>query len=180
MFFRDWSGIFKIIVVGALAYIGLVLILRISGKRTLSKMNAFDMVVTIALGSTLATVLLSRDVPLAEGIAAFLLLIGMQYAIAWISVRSSAFESVIKSEPRLLVHRGKLLRRAMKQERVAEEEIYAAIRAQGLALVSEAAAVVLETDGTFTVVKNSDKENFTAIETLKFVEKDSTRDTDIT
>jgi uncharacterized membrane protein YcaP (DUF421 family) len=41
--------------------------LRVSGKRTLAKMNAFDLVVTVALGSTLATILLSADVSLAEG-----------------------------------------------------------------------------------------------------------------
>jgi uncharacterized membrane protein YcaP (DUF421 family) len=50
----------------------------VSGKRTLSKLDAFDLIVTVALGSTLATVLLSRDVALAEGIVAFALLVGLQ------------------------------------------------------------------------------------------------------
>ena len=49
----------------------LVIFLRLSGKRTLSKMNAFDLVVTVALGSTLATVLLTKDVALADGALAF-------------------------------------------------------------------------------------------------------------
>ena len=67
MFFDGWAGLLRVLVVGALAYAALVLLLRVSGKRTLSKMNAFDLVVTVALGSTLATVLPSRDVALAEG-----------------------------------------------------------------------------------------------------------------
>lgn len=67
MFFDGWTGLLRVLVVGTLAYAALVLLLRVSGKRTLSKMNAFDLVVTVALGSTLATVLLSRDVALAEG-----------------------------------------------------------------------------------------------------------------
>lgn len=53
MFFDGWSDLLRILVVGSLAYAGLVGFLRVSGKRTLAKMNAFDLVVTVALGSTL-------------------------------------------------------------------------------------------------------------------------------
>jgi hypothetical protein len=67
MLFDDWSGLLRVLIVGTSAYVGLVTLLRFTGKRTLSKMNAFDMIVTVALGSTLATVLLSSDVALAEG-----------------------------------------------------------------------------------------------------------------
>ncbi|MDP9439064.1 MAG: DUF421 domain-containing protein, partial [Actinomycetota bacterium] len=59
MVFDSWVGLFRVAAVGTAAYFALVLLLRISGKRTLSKINAFDLVVTVALGSTLATVLLS-------------------------------------------------------------------------------------------------------------------------
>ncbi len=77
MLFDSWLSLGRTAVVGVLAYLALVLLLRVSGKRTLSKMNAFDLVVTVALGSTLATVLLSTDVALATGILAFTLLIGL-------------------------------------------------------------------------------------------------------
>jgi hypothetical protein len=76
IFFSGWDGLLRTLVVGVLAYVVLVGFLRLSGKRTLSKMNAFDLVVTVALGSTLATILLSKDVALAEGALAFALLIG--------------------------------------------------------------------------------------------------------
>jgi len=78
MFFSGLDGVWRTLVVGTCAYAALVLILRISGKRTLSKMNAFDLVVTVALGSTLATILLSSDVAPAEGVTAFVLLAGLQ------------------------------------------------------------------------------------------------------
>lgn len=67
MFFDSWDGLLWVVVVGVLAYAVLILLLRVSGKCTLSKMHAFDLVVTVALGSTLATVLLSESVALAEG-----------------------------------------------------------------------------------------------------------------
>ena len=49
MFFSSWQGLLRVLVVGALAYLLLVVLLRVSGKRTLAKMNAFDLVVTVAL-----------------------------------------------------------------------------------------------------------------------------------
>lgn len=52
MFFDGWQGLARVLLVGALAYLTLVLLLRIAGKRTLSKMNAFDLVANVALGST--------------------------------------------------------------------------------------------------------------------------------
>ncbi len=75
-------GLLRILIVGPLAYILLIVILRTSGKRTLSKLNAFDFVVTVALGSTLATVLLSKDVPLIEGVLAFAVLAILQFETA--------------------------------------------------------------------------------------------------
>ena len=89
MFFDSWEGVLRVLVVGSLAYLGLVAWLRITGKRTVSKWNAFDLIVTIALGSTLATVLLTDSVALVEGLAGMGLLIMLQYAISWLSVRSA-------------------------------------------------------------------------------------------
>jgi purine-cytosine permease-like protein len=62
VFFDSWSAIGKTAVIGVLAYAALVATLRISGKRTLSKMSAFDLVVTVALGSTLSTIMLDSNV----------------------------------------------------------------------------------------------------------------------
>lgn len=155
MFFGGWGGLWRTVVVGTLAYVALILLLRVSGKRSLSKMNAFDLVVTVALGSTLATVLLSKSVALAEGVTAFALLILLQYVITWLSVRSDRVRRAVKAEPRLLFHSGRFLRRAMKWERVTEDELRAAIRGQGIADLAQVEAVVLETDGSFNVLRKS-------------------------
>lgn len=158
MFFNGWEGILRTVIVGTLAYVCLVLLLRISGKRTLSKMNAFDFVVTVAFGSTLASILLSKDVPLAQGVTAMALLILLQYIVAWTSVRSKWFSELVKSQPVLLLYKGQFLKAALKRERVAQEEVLAAIRSQGISEVGAALAVVLETDGTFTVVQRHSSE----------------------
>lgn len=155
IFFDSWLGMLRVVVVGLAAYGILILMLRLSGKRTLGKMNAFDLVVTVALGSTLATVLLNADVPLLEGILALALLVYLQFAITWLSVRSEWFENLIKSEPTLLVHESRYLDSTLRQQRVTREEIAAALRASGLTDISEVRSVVLETDGSMTVIPRS-------------------------
>ena len=125
-----------------------------SGKRTLTKFNAFDFVVTVALDSTLATVLLSKSTSLAEGIVALALLVFLQFAITWLSVRSPWFDALVKSEPTLLVHRGQFLDGALDQQRVTRAEVLAALRSHDVIDAKDAAAVVLETDGSISVVRN--------------------------
>lgn len=133
------------------AYVGLLLLLRISGKRTLTKLNAFDLVVTVALGSPLATVLLSESVALADGLAAF----ALQFSITWLSVRSRAVGRLVKAGPTLLVYQGAFLRAAMRSERVTGHELLAALRQHGLASVDKAAAVVLENNGELSVLQQT-------------------------
>jgi len=155
----DWESIVHTLLVGSLSYFGLIVWLRISGKRTLSKWNSFDFVVTIALGSVLASALLSKDTSLLHEMVAVGLLVGLQFIITYASVHTSAIQSLIKSEPTLLLYKGKMLESALKKERVAKGEILAAIRLNGNACIEEVDAVVLETDGSFSVIEtlNADR-----------------------
>lgn len=152
MLFQNWSGIVRTLLVGVMAYGALVLFLRLSGKRTLAKLNAFDLVVTVALGSTLATILLSESVALAEGLTALALLIFLQYAVAFTSVRWKGFGRLVRSEPTLLVHKGEPLEGALKRERVTVEEVESAVRSSGGQALGEAESVVLESDGSLSVI----------------------------
>ena len=153
MFFSGWSTLVRTLVIGVLAYINLIVLLRISGRRTLSKMNAFDLIVTVALGSTFATILLNRNVSLAEGTLALALLIGLQYLVTWTSVRAGWVRKLVTGEPALLLYQGQMLDGAMQAARVTEDEVRSAVRSSGIAALDEVEAVVLETDGNFSVVK---------------------------
>ncbi|WP_211221949.1 DUF421 domain-containing protein [Lacticigenium naphthae] len=133
MFISDSLSITRIAVVSILAFILVVIVLRISGKRTLSKMNSFDFIVTVALGSVLASILTSTDLPLIDGILAFSLLVFMQYITSWLSVRSNFISDLVKSQPRLLYYQGKFDNKAMKKERITQSEILQAVRNQGKA-----------------------------------------------
>ncbi|MEP1894711.1 MAG: YetF domain-containing protein [Alloalcanivorax venustensis] len=152
IFFNGWSVLGRTLLIGMLAYVSLVFMLRVSGKRTLAKMNAFDLVVTVAIGSTLATIVLSRSVALAEGLLALALLIGMQFAISWSSTRIPWLRRVVTGEPRLLLRDGTMLDDALRDARVTREEVRAAVRSAGIGALGDVAAVVLETDGSFSVI----------------------------
>ena len=108
MFFDSGSALIRTLVIGSLAYVALVILLRISGKRVLSKWNAFDFVVTVAFGSILATALLSKDTTLAQGVLAIGLLVGLQWGITFLSVRLINVERLVKAQPRLLLFQGQI------------------------------------------------------------------------
>lgn len=164
MLFNSWIDLLRVVVVGTMVYVALIVALRLTGKRTLSKWNAFDFIATISLGSILASALLSKTVALAEGVFAVLVIVGLQFLITWLSVRFSSVRGLVKSKPMLLLDRGKMLQSALRCERVTESEVRAAVRAAGIAALEEVRAVILETDGSFSVIKNSQAMSSSALE----------------
>lgn len=151
-FFNNWHELGRGATLAILAYTGFIVFLRISGPRTLAKMNVFDFVFVVALGSILSHVIMDPRTSLLKGLAAVATLILLQFIISCITRVSSPLEKFINGEPILLFFKGKFLESPMRRERVTEEEIRAAIRAKGLGPVEAVHAVVLETDGTFSVV----------------------------
>lgn len=152
--FNSWSALSHTLVAGSLGYIVIIFLLRISGKRTLSKWNSFDFVVTIAFGSILASMLLSEKTSLTQASLGFGILVLYQFVITWIAARSPWVQNLIKARPTLLFENGQFKQKALKQERVAEGEILAAIRSSGFGNMQQVAAVVLETDGSFSVIED--------------------------
>ncbi|WP_338245332.1 DUF421 domain-containing protein [Aurantiacibacter hainanensis] len=166
MWFDTWSDLWRVLIITIAIYAVLILILRGVGKRSLAKLNIFDLVVTVALGSTLATIMLSKDVSFAEGTLAFVVLCGLQWIVAWMSLRAKWFKRLIRSEPRLLFSDGKFLDRAMREERILRQEVHSEIRKRGFGDVEDIASVILETDGTFSVIARNQAGNRSAMESV--------------
>lgn len=151
MLFQNWEGVYRTIVIGTLAYITLVLFLRISGKRTLAKLNAFDLVVTVAIGSTLSAIMLQESVALAEGATALAVLIFLQFLVTYGSVRSSGFAKLVRSEPSLLARDGAFCENALKRERITKSEALGAVRSSGGQDVADVDFLILESNGSISV-----------------------------
>jgi uncharacterized membrane protein YcaP (DUF421 family) len=170
IFFDTWQSLVRTFTITILAYASIVILLRFSGKRTLTKMNAFDFIVTVALGSSLAAVALNKNVALADGAIVFFLFIFLQYAITWLSVRIKAVKKIITSQPVLLLYKGELIDHVRKKERITMEEIYVAVRAKGFSELKEIDVIVLETTGDFTIIpkiKTLEAETLSDVENIK-------------
>ena len=163
MWFDSWSDLGRVLAVGVSAYVTLVVLLRFSGKRTLAKLNAFDLVVTVAFGSTLATILLSGDVSWAEGAVALALLAVLQYAVAWANSHWPASRDLVTSRPTLLLDDGVVLEDVLVAQRVNKADLHQAVRSSGSGDLSSIAAVVLETDGSLSVISASQAGNRSAL-----------------
>ena len=152
MWFDSWSDVLRVLLVGPASYAALVLVLRTSGKRTLAKLNAFDLIVTVALGSTLATIFLSKDVSWGEGVVALAVLVLLQLVVAGLTSRVPAARSVLTSRPTLIFEDGHPIPDALRRQRLSEAEVWQAIRGTGVGDLAAVAAVVLEADGTLSVI----------------------------
>jgi uncharacterized membrane protein YcaP (DUF421 family) len=151
--FDGWSALELTLAISVCAYLALPFLLHLSGERTLLKMNAFDLVVTVAVGSMLATILISQDAALVHGVLAFAMLLWLQFAIIWSRVRAPWVRSFLTREPTLLWYQGELLSDALRRVLVTESEVRAAVRLAGVSGTDDVAAVVLETDGSLSVVR---------------------------
>ncbi|HSI90969.1 MAG TPA: YetF domain-containing protein, partial [Adhaeribacter sp.] len=152
---------------GSLVYIGLIVILRISGKRTLTQMNAFDFIVTVALGSMVATAALSNDTPLVNGLAGLSVLILMQFLVSWLYVRFKTVSRFVKSEPRLLYYKGEFKQAAMREMRIEKEELLQAARHNGFLSFEQVAAIVMETNGKLSIIKPADVKEESCLENVE-------------
>ncbi len=134
-----------------------------SGKRTLSKMNAFDFIVTVALGSCLASISLNKNIALAEGAVVYFTLIFLQFILTWLSVIVKYVKKIVSGQPCLLLYQGVLLKNVMKQERITIEEIYLAARTSGIEDLGKVDAIILETTGDITILETAKAKTLTDV-----------------
>ena len=151
-YFSGWEPLVRIVVVGVSMYVSLVLFLRLSGSRTLSSMNAFDFIVTVAIGSVFGRALTAKGVALAEAVVAFGLLITLQYAVTWVQVRWPFFGRVITNPPTLLYFRGEFMDEELRRQRVTKDEVKSAVRKKKYGSLDEVDVVVLESSGEFSTI----------------------------
>jgi uncharacterized membrane protein YcaP (DUF421 family) len=171
-FFNGWYYLGRSATLALIGFIALILILRVSGKRTLSKMNVFDFVFVVAVGSVFAGTMIEKDTTLLEGLVALSVLVVVQTVLAALAARSERFEMLLNGEPTLLLSQGRFIHHALRKERVTEEEVRAAIREQGLTRVEDVDAVVLENDGSLTVAYNRKKGGDTSLVDASSPEED--------
>lgn len=146
------SSLPEIVLRTAVVYLFLVAVLRISGKREVGQLSILELIVILIISDAVQTSMVGENTSLWGGLVAVLTLLGMDAVLKGLTGRSRRLRRAIEGEPRLLIRDGRLLEKALHEEKVEPAEVRAAIRAQGLERVDEVHLAVLETDGSISVI----------------------------
>lgn len=153
-YFNGWLPVLRVLVIALTGYLTLVVLLRFTARRTLAQMSALDFVITVTIGSAFGRVLTARSVALAEVVTAFVALVVLQQvmAFAWRSPRLRRFVDV---PPAVLFHDGQVMHAALRRHRLQEQDLLAAARRSGNGSMDDVHTVLLEGNGSLTVLTDA-------------------------
>ena len=135
-----------------------VLVARLAGLRTFAKMSAFDFASTVAVGSIMASAILSTDVSLLRAAIGIATVVGIQLIVGKFKFKSDAFEDLMENDPVFLMIDGEILDENLRATGVTRGDLIAKLREANVIQISEVKAVVMETTGDVSVLHgDSDK-----------------------
>ncbi len=148
-----WEFVLRAVAV----YFILLVMLRLSGKRTVGQFTPFDLLVVVLLGTAVQNSLIGEDVSLLGGLILAATLIGCNWLVGFATARSRRLDHLAEGSPVLLGRDGKLFPRVLRRQNIARADVDEALRDNGLEDLSAAALITLEVDGTITVVPRKGK-----------------------
>jgi len=128
-----------------------IVMTRICGKRSFSKMSSFDFAMTVAVGSIIATTVLSKSVSLMDGIIGTVVIYFLQIGAAY-ARRNDTVKKVMDNKPLLLMNGPVFLDDNLKKGKVAKSDLRAKLREANVTELSEVKAVIFETTGDISVL----------------------------
>jgi uncharacterized membrane protein YcaP (DUF421 family) len=150
------SGLPEIVLRTAIVYLFLVVVLRLSGKREVGQLSILELIVILIISDAVQNSMVGENTTVWGGLVAVLTLLALDKGIGLVTNRSRRARRALEGEPRLLVRDGRLLERALQEEKVDAEAVRAAVRHQGLARIEDVRLAVLETDGSISVIPRDD------------------------
>lgn len=138
---------------GAGVYLGLLILLRLLGKRSFGEMTTFDIVVLMLVGGTLRTAIIGDDRSPLAAIIGVLAIFLLDKVVAWTCARWPALDRVVEGKDSLLACDGRVVDGALRKHDMSEQAFHRALREKGLRKASEAAEVRLEANGKVSVLK---------------------------
>ncbi|WP_459741555.1 DUF421 domain-containing protein [Polaribacter sp. OB-PA-B3] len=137
-------------------YVSIIVLTKLFGKRSFSKMSSFDFACTIAIGSIIASTLLSKSVSLFEGVFGLTTVYVLQAITAYLR-RFQFFRKIVDNEPLYLMKNSEILWDNLKKAQVTEGDLRAKLREANVLQLSQVKAVVFETTGDISVLHSSEK-----------------------
>jgi uncharacterized membrane protein YcaP (DUF421 family) len=147
-----WSAIGMSLLSTAGIYLAVIAYTRVAGLRSFSKMSSFDFTMTVAVGSLVASTVLSDDPPLLLAAAALAAVYGLQLLVARLRIRSETVRTLVDNQPVLLMENGRMLEANMRVSEITRSDLLAKLREANVLRLSQARAVILETTGDISVL----------------------------
>lgn len=136
-----------------LAFVAALLLFRLIGKRNVSQISAFDLVIIIAMGSAVGDPMIYADVPIVPALLSVTVVVAMNYGLARATRRRRRLEAFIESSARLVVHRGQVIDSALDSESLSIYELHELLRLAGIERVSDVEAASFEPSGRLSVLR---------------------------
>lgn len=164
-----WEQMALIALSASVMYVTVIVLTRLAGVRSFSKMSGFDFAVTVAIGSVLGSVILSKDPPIAHGVAALIFLFGLQIGMAVLRSRFPGLQTLADNKPRLIMIGGEIQHDQLKKAKMTEDDLWAKLREANAFNFSQVLAVIAETTGDVSVLHATDNDRDIQPELLKGV-----------
>lgn len=148
----SWSAIGGVVFTATAIYIALILFTRLAGLRSFSKMSGFDFAMTVALGSIIASSILTASPPLPQAIAGLAIVYVLQISVAHLRQRSRKISRWVDNEPIVLMTSEGMVLENLRHARVTEHDVWSKLREANVLTIAEVRAVVFETTGDISVL----------------------------
>ncbi|NJW53088.1 DUF421 domain-containing protein [Salinimicrobium oceani] len=153
----SWESVIVLSVNAIGIYLAIIIFTRLTGKRSFSKMSSFDFAMTVAIGSMIASTVLSGSVGLATGILGLAFIYGLQIAVATLR-KYKTVSQIVDNSPLMLMDGENILKENLIKAKVTEGDLRSKLREANVLNLSQVRAVVFETTGDISVLHSNNEQ----------------------
>ena len=140
---------------GIVVFFALYVLMRIIGRRELSKLEPFDLILLIVLGDAVQQGLTQDDYSMTGALLAIGTIAILQVGMSYLNFRIPVLRPFLQGDPIVIVKDGKTIDRNVRRERLTLDDIAEAARGQGISSLDEVAWAVMETSGSISFIKKN-------------------------
>ena len=166
-FSTSWGEVAFIALSTLAIYVSVIIGIRLGGRRTVSQMSAFDFVVTVAVGTLVASTAVAPDPSLPEALVALTTLLALQAIVAFSRRRWKRFRHAVEIAPLVLVSNGTIDERGARIVQFTRGDVLERLRRRGVFSLEGVELLVLEATGEVTIVRNREDLDSEAIRVLR-------------
>jgi uncharacterized membrane protein YcaP (DUF421 family) len=139
-------------------YLALMILLRMSGRRTLAQATTFDLILLLVISEATQQALLGDDFSITNAAVVIVTLIGLDIGLSYVKALSPRLAALLDGRPMILVEHGKPIAERLARSRVDEEDILEAARqSRGLERMDQIGYAILEVSGGISIIPSEDE-----------------------